>query len=465
MSFIYLGRGLSSRLRQTQNGVPPPPPPPPVAPAITADPVVGGNNPFTAGDILTLTLGTVTGFPTPTNEWQVIVDGLDFGTPFEATSSPQNYDTTGLSGISTLKFKQIATNSAGFTERTSVVNFTLQPPATVPDAITNLLLTVGETSVDLMHSAPADGGAPLTDYIYEYKESVSGTWLVFADIVGTGLSATITGLTNDTAYDFRVSAVNSVGQAPVSNVVSGTPTSTLFLSDANTYWWDFTDVGNTTETTGSPTLSYVPEKLAGVANFQQTTKDLQPLVVTDGVNFNKNTGRFMEVKNTDLTNGSDGWYMALNFRIEDTVGTSGLYILSIARNTSNINSRAQILIDSSRRLGFLASNNEGSSLVWVALTNALNVAQWYTMEVSWDLNTDTAIISVDGVVQALVSEDTTTDFVNFPATDPFHFIFGNKDSFDTLSLNGDSQQMIFYDGVASSAMQQSIRDYLIGARP
>ncbi|MCB0367703.1 MAG: fibronectin type III domain-containing protein, partial [Bdellovibrionales bacterium] len=88
------------------------------------------------------------------------------------------------------------------------------------DAITDLAYA-GRTksSVDLSWSSPNDNGAAITDYFVEYKETSSGTWLVFSDGVGAGTTATVTGLLASTSYDFRVRSFNG-GNSPYSNVLT-----------------------------------------------------------------------------------------------------------------------------------------------------------------------------------------------------------------------------------------------------
>ena len=99
--------------------------------------------------------------------------------------------------------------------------------STAPAAPTNLAASPASGQVGLTWSAPAsDGGSSITDYRIEYKQSSSGTWGTFTDPVSNATSATVTGLTNGTAYDFRVSAINVVGTGTASSVTSATPTAT-----------------------------------------------------------------------------------------------------------------------------------------------------------------------------------------------------------------------------------------------
>ena len=83
---------------------------------------------------------------------------------------------------------------------------------TVPNAPTAVTPTAGDAQVSLTWLAPSyNGGSVLTDYDIEYAVSPPGTsWTSFSH-TGTATSATVTGLTNGTAYIFRVAAVNAVG--------------------------------------------------------------------------------------------------------------------------------------------------------------------------------------------------------------------------------------------------------------
>lgn len=94
---------------------------------------------------------------------------------------------------------------------------------TAPGQVTGLTLgTATSTTQPLTWTAPAsNGGSAITDYLVEYKLSASGTWLTFVDGVGTAASATVTGLTASSAYDYRVSAINAIGTGVASGTASG----------------------------------------------------------------------------------------------------------------------------------------------------------------------------------------------------------------------------------------------------
>ncbi len=94
-----------------------------------------------------------------------------------------------------------------------------------PDAPTSLNATGLNVRATLSWTAPAsDGGSAVTDYLVEYKlSSEPTTWSTFADGTSTSTSATVTGLTNNSAYDFRVSATNAYGTSVPSATDSATP--------------------------------------------------------------------------------------------------------------------------------------------------------------------------------------------------------------------------------------------------
>jgi len=98
------------------------------------------------------------------------------------------------------------------------LNFTTE--STVPDAPTITGVTAGNGQLTVAFTAGFDGGSTISDYEY----STTGT--NDADFVSAGVTSspvTITGLTNGTAYDVWLRAVNGAGESVASNSLSGTP--------------------------------------------------------------------------------------------------------------------------------------------------------------------------------------------------------------------------------------------------
>ena len=96
--------------------------------------------------------------------------------------------------------------------------------ANAPGSPTSLTATPGDGQVGLTWVAPQPvTGAPVTDYIVQYRLTGTSAW-TSVDEGSTATTATITGLTDNTSYDFTVTAVNSAGPGPPSAVTTSTPT-------------------------------------------------------------------------------------------------------------------------------------------------------------------------------------------------------------------------------------------------
>jgi len=106
----------------------------------------------------------------------------------------------------------------------AISNFTLSITSSFPNAPTNLAGTVDDSSILLSWSTPISSGGPaITDYIIEYKLTTGGVWTVFPDGTNTNTTATVTGLSNDNSYTFRVYSVNISGSSIASPTLTITP--------------------------------------------------------------------------------------------------------------------------------------------------------------------------------------------------------------------------------------------------
>lgn len=99
------------------------------------------------------------------------------------------------------------------------------PPApTAPEQVDSVQATGADGQIQVAWRLTDTGGvdASAVTYQVEYKASSSGTWLNFGSPISTPY-ANITGLTNSTAYDVRISAINIAGTGTVSATKSATP--------------------------------------------------------------------------------------------------------------------------------------------------------------------------------------------------------------------------------------------------
>ena len=148
------------------------------------------------------------------NSWSSFADGI--GTSTSAT-------VTGLTIGTTYDFRLAATNAVG----TGAWSTTTTSTAVgVPSATAAPTAAAGDQTMALTWSAPAANGSAITDYVVEFAVSGSASWSTFADGTSTTTSATVTGLTPGTAYDFRVSAVNAIGTGTNSATTTATAITT-----------------------------------------------------------------------------------------------------------------------------------------------------------------------------------------------------------------------------------------------
>ena len=108
-----------------------------------------------------------------------------------------------------------------------LINFYLFTPSTPhnrPGAPTGLTAAGnGPTRIDLSWSAPAsDGGAAITGYRIEVSANDSDWSNLVVNTGSTATSYSHTGLTAGITRHYRVSAINSAGKGPPSNIAAGT---------------------------------------------------------------------------------------------------------------------------------------------------------------------------------------------------------------------------------------------------
>lgn len=112
--------------------------------------------------------------------------------------------------------------------------------STVPDAPTSVSGTSGNAQVSLTWTAPTyNNGAAISDYTIQYSSNSGSSWSTFSHTASATASITVTGLTNGTAYIFRVAAVNSAGTGSYStNSSSVTPAASggATFSSPNAAW-------------------------------------------------------------------------------------------------------------------------------------------------------------------------------------------------------------------------------------
>ena len=149
------------------------------------------------------------------------------GTDANAGTTGLSHSITGLTNGTAYTFTVTATNAIG-TGAASSASSAVTPSAgaTAPAQVTGLTLgTATSTTQPLTWTAPNNGGSAITDYAVQWSPAGAGTWATFADGTGTTTSATVTGLTASTSYDYRVAAVNAIGTGTNSATSTGSTAS------------------------------------------------------------------------------------------------------------------------------------------------------------------------------------------------------------------------------------------------
>ena len=156
--------------------------------------------------------------------------GTTAQTPTTVTGSPPATSTRvhNLTGGTTYTFKVTASNPNGSGPASDPSNAVTPTSGSTASAPLNVAAVPGSQSAQVSWSAPSDdGGSPVTGYIV--TPYVGTTAQTPTTVGGSALTATVTGLTNNTSYTFKVAATTAAGtgaQSTATNAV--TPQKTIF---------------------------------------------------------------------------------------------------------------------------------------------------------------------------------------------------------------------------------------------
>src|SRR5262249_42830701 len=156
-----------------------------------------------------------------------------------ATSVTINGLTTGTAYTFTVQ----ASNAAGSGPVSAPSNSVTPTGSTAPDAPTGVTASPASSQALVSWTAPNSNGSAITGYtVTPYIGSTAQTPVQAG---ASATSATATGLTNGTAYTFKVSATNANGTGPNSAASAAiTPAKTIFdfTTPGTPDWGDATSV-------------------------------------------------------------------------------------------------------------------------------------------------------------------------------------------------------------------------------
>lgn len=150
------------------------------------------------------------------------------------------------------------------------------------DAPTGLTATAAPDAVHLAWTAaPQRGGATPTDYTVHYRAQGASAWTTFPDGVSTATTASVTGLTGTTTYEFRVGAVYPAGAGSWSTSASATvvPWTPADLAGVAA-WYDAADAGSVT--LNGSAVSEWRDRSINNRHVAQPTAAKQPTYTTSG---------------------------------------------------------------------------------------------------------------------------------------------------------------------------------------
>ncbi|WP_394352605.1 fibronectin type III domain-containing protein, partial [Candidatus Nitrosotalea sp. FS] len=143
-------------------------------------------------------------------------------TTFFSTPNATAFADTGLSTSTTYNYTVFAKNSVGPSPHSNTASATTSTVTSPPTGLA--ATTVSSSQIHLSWTAPANnGGATITGYKIERSTDSGSTWSSL--VANTGSTSTKyydTGLTQNTSYVYRVSAINSAGASAPSNTSSAT---------------------------------------------------------------------------------------------------------------------------------------------------------------------------------------------------------------------------------------------------
>ena len=162
-------------------------------------------------------------------------------TSYTATSSPDDISATvnqagngditvtGLTNETSYTFTVTATNAIGTSVASAASNSVTPVELIVPDAPTIVTATAGNAQATVSYTAPSsNGGSAITSYT---ATSSPGDITATVNQAGSG-DITVTGLTNETAYTFTVTATNAIGTSVASAASNSvTPASAPAIGD------------------------------------------------------------------------------------------------------------------------------------------------------------------------------------------------------------------------------------------
>jgi hypothetical protein len=256
----------------------------------------------------------------------------------------------------------------------------------VPPAPTSVSASAGNAQATVSWTAPSGvlAQAPVTDYAVQFQPA-GGSWQTFTDGTSTATSATVTGLTNGTAYQFRVAAVNAVGTGSYSTASSAvTPVagdalwaSVQLLLPGDTSTNDASSYSRSVSAVGGAAVSASQKRWGAGSLYFDGSGDYLTIPSSSAFSFGASGGEFT----------IEFWMWM------ESYGNN--YTTVMTRRTSDW--QWQIGFPNTGRYINASTNSAGTSFT-IQDTSQLSLSAWH--HVAWSFDGTTYRLYVDGAIVA-----------------------------------------------------------------
>lgn len=283
----------------------------------------------TAGDTeVDLTWDAVVHSPVVTGyniQWRI--DGSSDAYTDQAVSGQSTVaaTVTGLVNGTSYEFRIASVNSVGTGSYSALVTETPAAPTTAP-APTGLAATPGNTQVSLSWNTVTHDPV-VTGYRIRYRLNGGGAYTT-KDVSGQATSSDIiTGLTNDSLYDFGIASLNSVGEGTFSADITSTPTgSATPNTDALAPVVQLRRDAGVVDTTDAGRVEQWTDQTSNNNHFTQTVLANKPNYATNDITFTDSSGTGQWLTNSsanlDLSSYANGFTIIVRYHdMQDVFAT------------------------------------------------------------------------------------------------------------------------------------------------
>jgi subtilisin family serine protease len=276
---------------------------------------------------------------------------------------------TGLANNTRYVFRVTASNSAGNSPASVTSTLTtLTTPPSAPSAPTASNITA--TSATVSWTSPSsNGGAAIDRYLVEYRTSTSSAWQTVT-LRASARSTRLTGLTNNTTYEFRVTARNSAGNSPASATSTLTtlttppsrpaaPTASNITATSATVSWTAP-----TSNGGAAIERYLLEYRPSTTTAWQTVTVTAPTTTTTLTGLKNNTTYVFRVTAQNNAGNSPASATSTSKTLTGIPSAARSVLVSSTGTTASVSWTAPLATNGTAVTGYLVEYKANTASIW-----------------------------------------------------------------------------------------------------